>query len=168
MLEVLLSTLLRQALVLTLTVAIVLVLGAVVSSRFGATAVYRFWFVVPATLVAVELPHRGVVATVVHLPLAHLVARWQPEAPMAPVGALPSAAGAALITWASIACLLVLAVVWRQWQFQRLLGRSSCEGVERLPAGCGPAVIGLLRSRVVLPLDFETRFDAHERRLMLV
>ena len=31
----------------------------------------------------------------------------------------------------------------------------------------GPALVGVLRPRLVLPADFETRFDARERALIL-
>jgi hypothetical protein len=55
----------------------------------------------------------------------------------------------------------------RQRGFEALLSPATSGASPRLPAGCGPAVLGLWRPRVILPQDFEHAFDADERRLML-
>jgi beta-lactamase regulating signal transducer with metallopeptidase domain len=64
-----------------------------------------------------------------------------------------------LMLWLS-GTLAVLAV---QAVRQRRLTRLG----SNLPAGSSPALVGLLRPRVALPMDFEQRFSPQERELIL-
>jgi hypothetical protein len=49
--------------------------------------------------------------------------------------------------------------VWRQWRLARFGGR--------LPVGSSPALVGLMRPYIALPIDFERRFTPEERELIL-
>jgi hypothetical protein len=55
----------------------------------------------------------------------------------------------------------------RQRRFDATLTPAG-EAASCLPAGAGPAVLGVLRPRIALPRDFESAFDAREQRLMLL
>jgi len=65
---------------------------------------------------------------------------------------------------------------FRRWGYLRAdldpLGRltplrGSVGGYRSARAGVGPAVVGVLRPRIVTPSDFETRFSEDERALIL-
>jgi bla regulator protein BlaR1 len=77
---------------------------------------------------------------------------------------------AMLVLWI-VGALLLAAIAWRaQRRYRRALGRLS-----RRADGCllaesesvGPSVLGLWRPRIVLPADFERRYDDEERELIL-
>ena len=78
-----------------------------------------------------------------------------------------------LIVWGAGVIASVLVVVIRQRQFMIALGKPEldAEGLPIMRArdgfAVGPAVIGTLAPRIVLPADFETRYSAEERRVIL-
>jgi hypothetical protein len=97
------------------------------------------------------------------------------------LGALPTAisanldsAGAdyaaiALVGWASGALLMLLYVVRRQRAFIRSLGPTTAmpDGTHRSSSVRTPLLVGAWRPRVVLPVDFESLYDADEGTLVL-
>ncbi|HZV39138.1 MAG TPA: TonB family protein, partial [Pseudoxanthomonas sp.] len=76
----------------------------------------------------------------------------------------------AVVLWVSGALATAALFAWQQWRFQRRLAGSAPHG-EGLRIAHGseglPAVVGLLRPRIVLPADFDLRYDAGERELIL-
>lgn len=100
--------------------------------------------------------------------------------PLQPVQAPATLAWASLAValWALGAAAAVALFARQQWRFQRRLADSAPrdDGPESSPGQALriartseglPAVVGLLRPRIVLPADFDVRYDATERELIL-
>ncbi len=157
----LLVTLLRLNLAVAAAVALAMLLRLPARRLFGARIAYGLWSLVPLAALAMLLPAR--IVTVV-----------QAEAPSGAPQVLPSIASmagasptlpptehglrsllAALGIAGAAASLLYL--VWRQAQF----GRAIREG------RAGPAVIGVLRPRIVVPDDFAQRYTPREQLVVL-
>jgi beta-lactamase regulating signal transducer with metallopeptidase domain len=165
--------LLRVNLAAGAAVLLALALRGPMRAMFGARVAYALWWIVPAAVVAVMLPAR----TVEMAPVAAAVAPAA-DVVVAPGGAAPVAVAA--VDWTGLAAVLWLAGVagmlavlaLRQRAFMASLGRLEAEpgaaGVLRAEAaGIGPAIVGAVRPKLVLPKDFEARFDAVERDVVL-
>lgn len=157
---------------LTGSVAILLVLALRVPVRrwLGAQAAYLLWTLVPFAALAVWLP----------APARPLLAALQ-VAPDLVVGAAAVVASAPsapsfdaqpwlFAAWLAGAMSLLCALVWQQRRYLRALGSlvAYSGGALRAQGASGtPALVGALFPRIVLPADFEARFDARERELVL-
>lgn len=161
----LLRVLLESALATSAAMLAVLVLRLPVRHVFGARVAYALWTLVPVALVAVMLPSRTIEVAAV----ADGGAR---------VGEITTQASAAgidfapwlLIAWCLGAFVLALSLMRNQRRFRAELGALHPRGDgswHSQSARIGPAVIGALRGRVVVPADFESRYDAAERDLVL-
>lgn len=170
--ELLLRWLVDGTLAVSAALVLVLVLRAPLRASFGARVAYGAWVLVPLALVVAMLP----------LPSAGLM--LAPELLALHPGVLVAAAsvddGDAAgpgFSWplalAAIWLLgAVLASLWfaaQQRRFVTGLGRlqRGADGVwrgERVP---GPAVVGALRPRIVLPTGFESRLGADSAALVL-
>jgi len=152
-----LATLVRVNLAVAIAVAAVLALRLPLRHLFGARATYGLWILVPAAAAAMLAPPR-VVTVMASQPDIAL-----PALPPPPVSAGvvvtqaidPTPALLALWATGALACALWLGV--RQLQF----GRAARAG------RAGPAVIGVLRPRIVLPDDFEARYSLREQLVIL-
>jgi TonB family protein len=152
------------------TIVLILLLRKTLRQRFGAQAAYVLWVLVPIAALVALLP--------------------APVAPIAPAmnfdAAVPVAVQTIPLTTAAapsidptpwlgaawlFGVLICLALILRQQRrFVRALGDLSPD-VDRTfraqaTAGC-PALVGALRPRIVLPADFERRYDRAERELIL-
>ena len=80
---------------------------------------------------------------------------------------------ALLVFWVIGAAIAVGLLVWRQQRYLNSLGDLRPVTVDGLTLfrterpGVGPALVGAVRPRIVLPADFEARFSAAERDLIL-
>ncbi len=149
------------------SVAIVLVrlLRQPVRRWAGARFVVASWLLVPAAMIATLLPAREVTLQV------------SPAVGEVPTGAFVSTVvegGQQGLFWLSCwlvgAALALLLMGLLQWRFVRRLGplEADAEGHLRASSVAGlPAVLGVLRSRIVLPCDFEQRFAIRQRVLVL-
>lgn len=168
----LLPVLLKANLALAGAVFLVLALRRPVRAAFGARSAYALWLVVPLSVLALLIPARTVV--VPFEPVAASPVVQAPATPL-PVTGPPRVqtplpwAEIALGFWALVALGGLAIQAERQRRFVRSLGRlSAADGLlwsER--PGVGPAVIGALAPRVVLPADFTQRFTAQEQALIL-
>ncbi|KQV60241.1 hypothetical protein ASC95_01855 [Pelomonas sp. Root1217] len=156
MTEALLAMLARQALLFSVAMLLLWALRPLLLKRLGATAAYTAWLLVPALLLTPALPRLA------QEPL-HLVlqAAGAPATPALPALPAPTTDMAAvwLALWLAGAVLVALARAHQQWQLAHL--------GDVLPAGSSPALVGLLRPRIVLPTDFEQRFPPTQRELIL-
>ena len=166
MIEQALHLLLVQTLTLALATCAVRVLQATVVRRLGAAARYLSWLLVPVAMLAVALPHPAVAALALHVDVDRVTPAWVAVASVVP-GPTSTWPAAVLSAWAAGAVLLLLVLLRRQRGFEALVNSPSAGDAPCLPAGAGPAVLGVWRRRVVLPRDFDSAFDAEERRLML-
>jgi beta-lactamase regulating signal transducer with metallopeptidase domain len=174
------SEALRQLLSLTLASSLgiitVLVLRRVGRRMFGAGASYSLWMIVPIAMLSIMLPHwhaTGSTAAISALPeatapLTHALDRsfdsLAPATSSAVDGALWS-----LSVWGAGAAIFALYLVGLQRTFVRSLGTLSglrCVLRAEHSVGC-PALIGVLRPKVILPADFRSRYTRLERLLII-
>ncbi|MBT2766779.1 TonB family protein [Stenotrophomonas sp. ISL-67] len=162
----LLEGLLQASTWLAVALLLLAVMRPLLQRLGGAALVYRSWWLLPLVLLAPLLP-----APV--LPLADstpvLVLGAALRAPVVPSNAtlwpvlLAASWGAGVI--------LVAALQWRgQQRFERGLGalQPRSDGSWQASADPGlPALVGLWAPRVVVGPDFDTRFSAAERDLIL-
>lgn len=153
----------------SLAIMLVLALRWPVRRVLGAGAAYALWSCVPVALVAVLLPRAA------EAPLA-LPAAWRVDAADAVVVAPdPSLAidwhlllGS---TWLLGALVAVAVLGWQQRRFRRALGtlqRRDDGMFQSSSASAGlPAVAGVLRPRILLPVDFEQRYTTGEQELVV-
>lgn len=165
-----LRTLALSTLASSAAILVVLLLRKPLRQRFGAQAAYALWALVPLAALVTLLP--APVAVVAPMPA--LVA-----AVPTPMQALPLVIATAPafdpLPWLALAWLLgtvgcAVLFVRQQRRFVRSLGHlSSCDdgtAQAQTTAGC-PALVGAWRPRIVLPADFERRYDNAERELIL-
>jgi len=175
MINDLLALVIRANLVAAAAIVLVLVLRPGVTRRFGARVAYALWAVAPLAVLTSLLPARRVVVEAGSAVSA--IVERQAEAP--PPAMVPDAVALAapmfdpapwsLAAWGLGVGLSVALLAWRQHSFGRSLGALRREaGVYRAEAaGVGPAVVGALFPRIVLPSDFEARFAPDERDVVL-
>ena len=168
MIDAWLHGLLVQTLTLSLATVAVRVLQATILRRFGAAAGYLCWLLVPVAMLAVALPHPAIDSFAMHVDVSALAPAWIATAQVAEATSRGIAGPAVVAAWLGGALLLAAMLVQRQRRFEALVDVPANDGAPRLPAGAGPAVLGIWRRRIVLPQDFDSAFDAEERRLMLL
>ncbi len=156
----------KETLVLTGALALVLALRGTWRRAFGAGRAMPLWLLVPAAMFAVALPAR-VVVVASESTLAPLSV-----APMATIAQVsPSMIEPALLAlWLTGVMFAALAFFRAQRGFLRELGElRRLRGKLYLASGAGtsPVALGLLRSRIVLPADFRSRYSRVERALIL-
>lgn len=165
--------LLKFNLAASVAILVVIALRRAMRAWFGAQAAYGLWLVIPFAMLAVMLPARTVEILLAAAPAAAPIA-----APAA--GSAAGSATGVTLDWSSVAvavwltgvaAMLVL-LAWRQHAFIASLGRLSREPgpgrvVRAEATGMGPAILGALWPKLILPRDFEARFDAEERELVL-
>lgn len=153
-----LALLIRANLVASGAVLAVLVLRHPARRLFGARVAYGLWVLVPLSGAAMLLPAR-----VVRVPAAIAPVSAQPIQVVAATAGGPVATSsfdptlALLALWlAGVAAGLVW-LAWRQGQFSGAVRRGTA----------GPAVVGVLRPRIVTPDDFAQRFTDREQQVVL-
>lgn len=159
-----------SALASTAAIALILALRKPLRARFGARVAYAGWALAPLSAAMVLLP--APVATVVTpMTLAPMAPAVTHSAPLA----VAVAATFDPVPWLGAAWLLGLVVctalfIRQQRSFVRALGnlspRDDGTSHAQTTAGC-PALVGAWRPRIVLPADFERRYDSAERELIL-
>lgn len=170
-----LGLMVRTNLVAAVVIVLVMVLRPTVARRFGARVAYAMWAAVPLAALASLLPARRVF--IEPGSLASVMVERQAEIP--PPSLVPDAVALAaplfdpmpwvLAAWVLGVALSLTVLAWRQHSFGRSLGVLRQEnGVYRAEAaGVGPAVVGAVFPRIVLPADFEARFAPDEREVVL-
>ena len=170
--EPLLYWLVDGTLAVTAAVAVVLLLRVPLRHAFGARVAYAAWALVPLALAVAALPRPGAGQGLA----PELLALHPGVLVVAAVDAAPPTA-AATIEWPLLlagAWLLgtTLHALWfvrEQRRFVTGLGRlrRDARGLWRGDHVPGPAVVGALRPRIVLPVDFESRLRTGEAALVL-
>jgi beta-lactamase regulating signal transducer with metallopeptidase domain/ankyrin repeat protein len=151
----------------------VMALRTAMRNWFGARVAYALWLVVPVAVAAVLLPAREIIVDVATRAPAVVsqgaVAKAWVAAPL-PVDARLDPSVLITVAWATGVLLALIVLAWRQAAFMRSLGRLRREtkGVFRSGAvATAPAIIGAVWPKLILPGDFEARFDAEEREMVL-
>ncbi len=167
----LLHALLLATIASSAAIALVLILRKPLRHRLGATAAYAVWLLVPLAAASALLPTP--VITEVSPVVMHVVPKAQTAANR--VVAAPTIQLAYIAPWLFAVWLAGLAMalalfVRQQRRFVRGLGQLSSidadTAIAQTIAGC-PALVGAWRPRIVLPADFEQRYNGDERVLIL-
>lgn len=140
---------------------------------FGAEQACRLWWLPVLAVLVSLLPHPASASAAAPVWIS---VHWR-DVPAAPAIATVASRmpAALLVAWLAGAVLMLIWEAVRQFRFMHRLARppirqSEFEGMLlwHLPdAGQGPALVGCWRPRIVLPADFEHRFDAGQRALIL-
>jgi len=153
----------------TAAIVMVLVLRRPMRSRFGARAVYACWLLVPMAALVALLPAPVVQIAADPVTAAHAA----PAGPAVMAGETDVVFDAepwAAAIWLTGVLLAFLVLLHQQRRFVRALGAQVCLEAyvfrAESSAGC-PALVGAWHPRIVLPADFERRYDATERALIL-
>lgn len=164
-----LDELLRANIAASLGILLVLAIRQPMRRAFGAQIAYSLWLLPPLIAAASLLPlPRGAASLASIIEIAP-VAAWTRDAARTAPGLPPVVAFA----WITGAHITYFALVLRQILFLKALGGIQPEkgGEGRLfraaTANAGPAVVGAIRPVIVIPSDFETRFTAQERQVIL-
>lgn len=166
--ETLASMLGQSLFVGSMAMALLLLLSPLLRRFLGARAAYTLWISVPVVMVAVVLPQTATDGVAIPLtPPSMGAAMLIVNAASASGEVLP----ALLPFWAFGALASALLLLVRQCRYRRRIGRAAADrrGPVRWLAGPlgAPALIGLLRPRLLLPADFVDRYARDERRLIL-
>lgn len=135
---------------------------------FGARAVYPLWLFAPLSAAASLLPSGGVELA----PIRELVTSGRVEFPLviaAPVVDRPALWCIAWLLGSGVIALAFLIAHWRLARQWRLAPRQADPRCPRLPivrANFGPALVGLWQPVLVLPRDFEDRYERRQQALV--
>ena len=153
--------LIQATLALTLALGLVAMLRKPLRRWLGAQAVYACWALVPLAAVAVVLPaRRG------NHPLTALVGEIDLVPAIASAPATLPLDDLVFGLWLCGALAMVLLMVIRQQRFHRAVRRRRTHPHDASPFAT-PAVTGLLRPRIVLPVDFADRYTSEEQQLVI-
>jgi beta-lactamase regulating signal transducer with metallopeptidase domain len=150
-----LLVLVRVNLAAAAAVVLVMILRRPVRRLFGARVGYGLWAVVPLFAAAMLLPARVVTLARPAAPTAEFVSAV--GAGYAPSRQPVDVSSILLWLWMAGAAAALAYLAWRQAQF----GRAARAG------RAGPAVVGVLRPRIVVPDDFARRYTPREQRVVL-
>jgi bla regulator protein blaR1 len=165
-----LSILVEITVATSIAVMVVALTIAPVRRMSGPQVAYWLWLLVPAS------------ALVVLLPLPHQVLDAAQFLPPAVTGVFTVERtfedgvqnGAiyptvALVIWASGLLLTLTLMVIRQKLFARSLRDLvlGADGTYRCASVTSPLLVGLRRARIIVPLDFDSRYDPEERALIV-
>ena len=165
----LLAILIRATLAASAALIVILLMRRPLRAAFGAQVTYAFWLLAPIATLAAFVPARAISASPSLAPAAAPAAtavpidavQAQPTQPiMEMVATLPAEAAinlapALVFIWFSGTIFSLLLLLQSHRRFMRNAGHA------------GPAVVGILRPRIVLPVDFEARYTAAERELVI-
>ena len=165
----LLQELIEATLAGSAAVVLVLILRRPLRRAFGARAAYALWLLAPLAILATLLPAATV--AVARVPVVQALA-LPPVFATAAAPAADALDGTRLLLalWLSGAAASAAWLWHAQIRFRGGLGSLLPHGdaLRAQAANAGlPATLGLWRPQVVLPAEFETRFDAEQQALVL-
>jgi beta-lactamase regulating signal transducer with metallopeptidase domain len=129
----------------------------------GAALAYQVWLVVPCVAIAALLP----TTTVPLLQAAPALRSVQTLAALAAPRA-PASVDLLLVIWAAGMTAMAGWFCLAHHTFMRQAGRlTPSGGVYVSDAGAGPASVGLVRPRIIVPHDFGRRYSPLEQALIL-
>lgn len=154
----------------TMACLCVLMLRGPLRRLAGAGAAYALWMLPPLAALAAALPAPAERIVPMHALASLPATAMLPRATVVPIADL----GWLLCALWSVGAIASLLLQWRaQRRFVASLGELRMEQrgrltVLRAAADAGlPALVGLWRPRIVLPTDFERRYHAPQRALLL-
>lgn len=154
-----LALVVRGTVALSAALIVILVLRQPVRAAFGAHIAYAFWLIAPIAVAASFLPARRIyldapiVASAPAPQMAEVVSASTPT--MQGFAASFDAMPWLLAIWIAGVGFSIAAQLVGQHRFLRVADQA------------GPALVGVLRPRIILPRDFDQRFTAQERTLVI-
>jgi beta-lactamase regulating signal transducer with metallopeptidase domain len=141
---------------------------------FGCGASYSLWLLVPVAMLAELLPHPGSSVSITRIGSVSALGHVLGPASLASGHALNAAPSIdwrtlMLNLWCTGAALLAVYLAAQQRAFVKSLGglsASRCVLRSARSNGC-PALLGVLRPKIILPVDFRFRYTRLERLLIL-
>jgi len=161
-----LPILLRATLAASAAILVVLLLRQPLRTAFGAQVAYAFWLLVPIATLASFLPAREIIVnapamTDTQAAAARAIETGAPTAVEAPGNAVQ-------IAFSNIEPTPLLLIIWLTGVvFSVLLLLNGQRRFMRNADAAGPAVVGIVNPRIVLPRDFEQRYTPAERDLVI-
>lgn len=161
----LLDLLLRLTLACSASILLALLLRRPMRALFGASAAWQLWLVVPAAMLAAALPSLRVEQQFA----GALVPSLSIVTYAAPVPDAFPWTGVLLAAWLCGAIGAAIVFVRAQRGFVASLGKLKLRNHLWYADNCdqGPALLGLLHPKIVVPADFDIRYDAVERTLII-
>ena len=163
-------------LVFTVALLVVALLRKPCRRLFGTERAFQLWLLPPLAVLASQLPHAAVAERTALPALVYAITSAGASLPVADAGGAEFnwRGGLALVWFAGVA-LMVMLGLFAQWRYRQHLSGATKLLVpsSRWPvllaadASVGPAVVGAWRFRIVLPSDFERRYDRVEQELIL-
>jgi bla regulator protein blaR1 len=136
---------------------------------FGPSLAYFLWLLVPISLVVLLLPAPTTGFKAVH-PVLLSIPSITPHDALVSISSGLDWEMWLLCTWGIGAFLLTWRLARQQRRFTASLGLliSNDDDILRAtyPTGC-PVVVGIVRPRIVVPSDFDTRYTSEEQALIL-
>src|SRR5262245_56087273 len=151
----LIAGLVRANLAAAVAVYVVALLRRPVRRAFGARAAYLLW-AAPALAAAAALVPPATAPAPLMAPVTAYAAAVAAGVDVS-VAATPRLPTVLFGLWLAGGVAAAALLLWRQARFVASIRRHEA----------GPAVVGAIRPRIVTPADFETRFDADEREVIL-
>ena len=143
---------------------------------FGTERAFQLWLLPPLTMLASLLPHTAALADASRQPAVFTYTAAAINLPkhMAQASSIDWRDGALLLWMSGIALNLLLGIHAQGRYRAHLRGATSINTVysrrrvlRAARTDVGPAMVGVWRPCIVLPGDFEQRYDAIEQRLIL-
>ena len=160
----LMPLLLRVALFASAAIMLLLLVRRPLRRAFGAAAAYQAWMIVPFVAAAALIPERAA-------PQVLLVPALQSVQAMAAQAAPSTAPGGIDMLFALWATGTLTSLCWLIVAHQAYLRRAgplTRHGqVYVSQADAGPASVGLLRPKIVVPRDFAERYTPREQALVI-
>lgn len=165
----------RLTWIFTLATALVLALRRPLRQVVGAEVGPVLWLLVPLSLLAALAPHPAMPLEALPPVVVRIAGGGAWVAPPAPAGWTVPWHTLAMAAWllGALAVLACVGIVQRRY-LRRLAGARAIDVADtRTPVwqavdiDLGPAVVGALGVRIVLPADFDTRYTRTEQVLIL-
>ena len=157
--------LLQAMLYITVALLACLFLRRPLRAWLGATAAYAIWASAPLAVVAAALPGRPTSAALLKLPAPVAM-----PLPLTMHGGEYGCTQFLLAAWLAGASVMAVVLWWRQQRFVRSMGPlhafDNVLWIATHDVGL-PAALGIWRPRIVVPMDFNARYTAGERALIL-
>jgi beta-lactamase regulating signal transducer with metallopeptidase domain len=161
----------------TASVLVVAVLRQPCRHLFGTERAFQLWLLPPLAMLASQLPHVATASTATLPSLVYMVTSVAGVLPVhdATADRLDWRGGIVLLWLTGVVLSLLRACIAQLRYRRRLRDATPVRGLRiRWPVlrasstNIGPALVGAWRNRIVLPADFERRYDAAEQALILV
>ncbi len=167
----LLTTLLLATFSSSVGLLLIGILRAPLLRAFGARAAYWIWLLAPASIVALFIPRPHFAATAPTQIATSVTEHGWHVLPA--ISAVPNHIGAlntfAILAWLTGVLAALCTLVFRQRRFVRELAPLSNgpDGTLRSGAVLMPSVVGAWSPKLIIPIDFESRYSESRRKLIL-